>query len=50
MNDSFFGKNGTMQGLMDFANNYQGAKSDSSTQRLGALSRIVSTIIGLLLA
>lgn len=48
MNEGFFGKNGTLQGLMDFANNYQGAKSDSGTQRLGALGRIVSMIMSLL--
>lgn len=50
MNESFFGKNGTLQGLMDFAGNMQGAKSESSTQRLGALGRIVSVIMSLLAA
>lgn len=45
MNESFFGKNGTMQGLMDFAGNYQGAKSSSGVQRLGALSRLVQLVM-----
>ena len=48
MNESFFGKNGTLQGLMDFAGAYEGAKGSSGTQRLGALGRIVQVIMSLL--
>lgn len=48
MNDSFFGKNGTMEGALNLANNISGMKSDSATGRLGALSRLVQTVMMLL--
>ena len=47
MNDSFFQKNGTIQGLMDFAGTYQGAKSDNAPQRLGAIKDLLSLIVSI---
>lgn len=47
MNDSFFGKNGTMQGALNLASSIKGAKSNSSKERLGALGRIVSLVMSL---
>lgn len=48
MNESFFGKNGTLQGLMDFAGAYEGTKSGSGAQRLAALGRMVQLVMALL--
>ena len=46
--ESFFGKNGTMNQMMDVASNIQGMKSDSAMQRGGALARLVSLVMSFL--
>ena len=56
--NSFFGKNGTLQGLINFAGDYsegvkngvqnvQGLKSDSAMDRLDSLGRIVGAIVAI---
>lgn len=46
--DSFFGKNGTMEGALNLANNISGMKSGSGASRLGALGRLVQMVMALL--
>lgn len=48
MNNSFFSKNGTMNQMMNVANDISGMKSDSAVQRGGALARLVSLVMSFL--
>lgn len=45
--DSFFDRSGTMRGLMDFASSYTPQQQRGVTNSLGALSKLVSTIMSL---
>lgn len=50
MNESFFGKNGTLQNLMNVTDSIKQAQSSSSTDRVGALGKLVSVVMSLLAA
>lgn len=45
--DSFFEKNGTMNQAMGVANSISSMKSNSSTERLGALSKLVELVMSI---